>query len=184
MESQDLRSNSFSSFLKSIYNYFLISIKFIKNNINLVSITIPVFILLKFPGYHLKDTIQPEQLLEKAPILIFSTIFSLCMSVIFDILVINYLRRKEGSSFRNLKSDIEKQFFPVIKVKILTFLYVFGGFLLFIVPGIILALRYTLIIYFAICYNQPFSVAKENSFKLMLGYKWYFFLLIAIFVCV
>lgn len=188
MENRNLQTTSFSSLLEKIYSYFLMSVKFIKNNLNFASIAVSILIFLEIIKSALKSTLEviPKleiSLVETATTSIVYFIFSFLTYIIFDIFFINYLHRKEGFSFKNLKSDIKKQFFPVAKVKILIFLHVFVGLLFFIVPGIIVALRYTFIIYFTICYNQPFNIARENSMKLMDGYKWYFFLLYTMLIC-
>ncbi len=179
MENLNRRNSSFLSLLRNIYCYFLVSIKFIKNNLNFVFIAILIHILPQITDFSLKAAKLDFPILER----IFYIIFSFIIYTIFEILIINYLHQKEGFSLQKFKADIKKQFFLVVKVKIIISLHVLVGLLFFIVPGIIVALSYTFIIYFTICYNQPFDAARENSEKLMKGYKWYFFLLYIILLC-
>lgn len=65
---------------------------------------------------------------------------------------------------------------PII-IELFYILYITLGMILLIVPGIILSLRYKLIMYYAICFGETFRQAKDTSSKAMFGYKLYFFLL-------
>lgn len=179
MKNLNNQNRSFLYFLRNIYYYFLISIKFIKNNLNFVFIGIIINISPQIIDLSLEAAKWGFPILEK----IFYLIFLFIIFIIFEILIINYLHKKEGFSLQKFKSDIKKQFFLVTKVNIIMSLHIFVGTLFFIVPGIIIALSYTFIIYFTICYNQPFETARENSMKLMDGYKFYFFLLYIVLFC-
>lgn len=173
MKGKNLSGNSFVYFLKNIYSYFLQTVKFFKLNLNFVFPLVLIFSFIESLSIILLQFTAPSSHLHTTAVIL-QNIFLFLLSVIFDIVFIKYLQRDGFFLFHKAKSDIVKLLLPVAIVKILCTIYITLGTLLFIIPGIILSLRYTLIMYYAICFEEKFHQAKENSGKLMYGYKWYF----------
>jgi hypothetical protein len=167
-------NTTFRQFLRNIYQLFLEALFFIKNH---KSFIVSLLIAQLFADYII-------EILEKLSL---GTYFTIVISIlnfliflIFNITLIKYMQRNGEFSFQIFRSDLKKLLLPIAAVSILTGLFVSIGFLFLIIPGIYLSFSFLLIIYFAICLNQPFSIASENSSKLMDGYKFYFFILVAI----
>lgn len=173
MENKNLSGNSFVYFLKNIYSYFLQTVKFFKLNLDFVFPLVLISSFIESLSIILLQLIPLSSQLHTI-VSILQSIFLFLLSVIFDIVFIKYLQRDGFFVFHKAKSDISKLFLPVAIVKILCAIYITVGMLLFIIPGIILSLRYMLIMYHAICFEENFHQAKDNSTMLMYGYKWYF----------
>lgn len=173
MENENLSGNSFVYFLKNIYSYFLQTLKFFKLNLNFVFPLVLIFSSIELLSIILLQFTEHSSQFHTT-FSILQNIFLFLLSVIFDIVFIKYLQRDGLFLFHKTKSDILKLLIPVAIVKILCTIYIAIGIILFIIPGIILSLRYMLIMYYAICYEENFHQAKENSAELMYGYKWYF----------
>lgn len=83
-----------------------------------------------------------------------------------------YIRFKsDDENYQLFFSLIKENLWKVIKVSIIAWIRIFIGLLFFIIPGIVLAMRYTAINYFVILENANFTTAKVKSTEVMNGFK-------------
>jgi len=83
-----------------------------------------------------------------------------------------YIRFKsDDENYQLFFSLVKEQLWKVMKVSIIAWLRVFVGMIFFIIPGIVLAMRYAAINYFVIAENTNFTAAKVKSAEVMKGFK-------------
>ena len=79
--------------------------------------------------------------------------------------------KSEDENYRLFFSLIKEHLWKIIKVSLIVWIRVFIGTIFFIIPGIVLAMRYAAINYFVILENANFTTAKVKSAEVMNGFK-------------
>jgi hypothetical protein len=87
--------------------------------------------------------------------------------------------KSEDENFRLFLSLLKENLWKVLKVSLAAFLRILIGTICFVIPGIVLALRYAAINYFVILENANFTTAREKSAEIMNGFKFYTMLFVA-----
>ena len=83
-----------------------------------------------------------------------------------------YIRFKsDDENYQLFFSLIKEHLWKVMKVSMIVWIRVFIGTIFFIIPGIVLAMRYAAINYFVILENSNFTTAKVKSIEVMNGFK-------------
>lgn len=83
-----------------------------------------------------------------------------------------YIRFKsDDENYQLFFSLMKEHLWKVMKVSIIAWIRVFIGTIFFIIPGIVLAMRYAAINYFVILENANFTTAKVKSIEVMDGFK-------------
>ena len=176
MTNDKILNKTLGSFIKNIHQLFLESMMFIKTHKSFIFILI-IAKLITNPIIEILVTYSFAPLFAQT---IFKFTSDSLAYLIFNITLIKYIQRNGEFSFQIFKYDLKKLLLPIAVILILQILLITIGFILLIIPGIYLSMSYFLIMYFAICLNQPFSVASKNSSKLMNGYKFHFFIVTSI----
>ena len=86
--------------------------------------------------------------------------------------------KSQDENFRLFWSLLKENLWKVLKVSLIAFARIMIGTLLFVIPGMVLTLRYAAINYFVILENADFTTAREKSTEVMRGFKFYSLLFI------
>ena len=167
------KESSFSE----IFGYVIASIVLIKRNFKPFALLGIFFIILSLLLTPPEDKVYAEMDSRQSLLIMGTAIISLITYTMLIIAVSRHVERSENFSMNNMINDINEGFFPLFQAIIIKFFIITLGFICFIIPGIILSLRYSLIEYFVIFEKQSFQQAKANSIRCMQGYKLPLFLI-------
>ena len=92
--------------------------------------------------------------------------------------------KSNDEDYRLFLSMIKAHLWNILKTKFVAFSYILIGLICFIIPGIILMLRYAAINYFVMVYGSKFPDASNKSTDVMDGFKLVFLVLSIAFVVI
>ena len=109
------------------------------------------------------------------------TIISLIIAAIFGIVMIAYKKyvlnivRGEKFEFNDIIECIKKRWSDILLVEVIMYVIVYLCSLVFVIPGIIMALAYAMASYLVVDTELGFRETLKKSREMMKGYKWNYF---------
>ena len=83
--------------------------------------------------------------------------------------------RGESFEFADIIDTIKERWLQILLVEILVFIIVFACSLLFVIPGIIMALAYSMVSFLVVDTDLEAKEVLKESRSMMKGYKWDYF---------
>lgn len=96
----------------------------------------------------------------------------IALSVIFPIVSIYILQGKKAASIFDLIKQSKKYFWRYFLVMLLAGLIIFGGVVLFLVPGLVIGLLFAFVAYEIVIDNQSGVKALQRSYVLVMNHFW------------
>lgn len=109
------------------------------------------------------------------------TILSLIIAVVFGIVTIAYKKyvlnivRGEKFEFNDIINCIKNRWSDILLVEVIMGVIIYLCSLVFVIPGIIMALAYAMAAYLVVDTELGFKDALKQSREMMKGYKWNYF---------
>ena len=109
------------------------------------------------------------------------TILSLIIAVVFGIVTIAYKKyvlnivRGEKFEFNDIINCIKNRWSDILLVEVIMGVIIYLCSLVFVIPGIIMALAYAMAAYIVVDTELGFKDALKQSREMMKGYKWNYF---------
>jgi uncharacterized membrane protein len=153
---------------------FSLSWNAFKNNLKFLLGVVLIYISIRFFELILQNIVGKEDL----PRIAVSILFAALNMLISIGLISIFLKISRGSAveFDELFGG-KKYFWKFVGGSLLYGLIVFAGFILFIIPGIIWAYKYSLVSYFIVDKDMNPMDAIRESGRVTYGYKWNIFML-------
>ena len=105
----------------------------------------------------------------------------LVIGIIFGIVMVGYKKyivnfvRTGKFEFNDILDCVKEKWVNILVASILMYLVIFACSLLFVIPGIIMALAYSMVAYIIIDTDKTGVDAMKESRAMMKGYKWNYF---------
>ena len=109
---------------------------------------------------------------------IFAMAYSFLVIPVFDFgsdLIFVHAVRKQKIDFKYLVSGFSENYVQILLANLITFALVVIGFIMLIIPGIIIACRLTFVSYLVMDKKMDAVTAVEESWRLTKGYGWTIF---------
>ena len=109
------------------------------------------------------------------------TIISIIIAIAFGIVTIAYKKyvlnivRGEKFEFNDIIECVKKRWSDILLVEVVMYVIIYLCSLVFVIPGIIMALAYAMATYLVVDTDLGFKGALKESREMMKGYKWNYF---------
>ncbi len=109
------------------------------------------------------------------------TIISIIIAIAFGIVTIAYKKyvlnivRGEKFEFNDIIECVKKRWSDILLVEVVMYVIIYLCSLVFVIPGIIMALAYAMATYLVVDTDLGFKEALKESREMMKGYKWNYF---------